>query len=208
MKTLVPTTIAALFSAAAAYAGGIEAPVIAAPVVAPSPVASSFAGAYGALAFGHATGVYSQSAPAGVADFDNGTAYGARVGYNFQNGSFVFGGELRHLQLQDVVVSVAGFGVADEVDAVTDLRGRAGYVFGNALVYGALGYSWAEVTTVGPDADVDGLHYGMGVEFNVNENIFLGVDYTQRDMDGVAAGVGVDVGADIDTLTLSAGFRF
>jgi opacity protein-like surface antigen len=52
--------------------------------------------------------------------------------------------------------------------------------------------------------DTDGLTFGLGVEYNVTERLFLGADVSRRDL----SGNGLRFEAEIDTLTLRGGFRF
>jgi hypothetical protein len=77
----------------------------------------------------------------------------------------------------------------------------------NFMVYDAAGYSVAQVDSAGSDVSVDGWNASVGFEMNMSDGIFLGVDYTLREMDGVGGGVTV-FEAEVDTYSLSLGFRF
>jgi opacity protein-like surface antigen len=138
-----------------------------------------------------------------IVDFDeDGHAYGGFVGYNFQRGNVVFGGELRGLMLNDVSRSYEAdddtrqqrartardFSASFEVDYVVDLRARVGFAAGDALLYAAGGLSRAglsgELCGFGSCESMDdtasGFNAGLGVEYNVTESMFVGADYTMR----------------------------
>ncbi len=79
------------------------------------------------------------------------------------------------------------------------------YVRGNApisdslMIYGLLGYGAAEVTIDfdnGDKVELDesGVSYGLGVQFDLNETLALGVDW-----------VAFDLGDDVDFYTVNAG---
>lgn len=136
-------------------------------------------------------------------DFSNGTAYGAVAGYNLQRGRFVYGGEVRHLFMDDFSQTTL------EMGEVTDLRGRIGLVAGQALIYGAAGWSWGtlENTATGAEGDLEGASFGVGVEYNLGGRFFAGADVSARRLSG---GLGTDAEADIDvnSATLQIGLRF
>jgi outer membrane immunogenic protein len=132
-------------------------------------------------------------------------AYGVFGGFNVQNGNFVFGGEGRYLVFDGVDIGGAG-APRGEVENTFDLRARAGLAAGDALFYGALGYSWVGVDIFGDSGTLDGLNFGLGAEYNVTDSIFVGVDFTRRDVSGEVGGL--DVEGDVDTATLRVGFRF
>ncbi|MBF9058568.1 outer membrane beta-barrel protein [Rhodobacterales bacterium HKCCSP123] len=164
-------------------------------------------------------------------EFDeDGHAYGGFVGYNVQRGNVVFGGEVRGLMFNDVSrtydfdreffstnqLYINGYdgdfpSASLEVDYVVDLRARAGFAAGDALIYGAAGWSRAglsgEMCAYGSCESMDdtasGPNAGVGVEYNVTESLFVGADYTMRWLE-------IDGGPDLDlnTLTLRGGFRF
>ena len=206
MRNLVSYAASAVvMSALGAHAGGIAEPAAPPAVISPAPVTEAFEGGYVALSFGQVRGGFDDT-PGGSFTLEDGTAFGARAGYNFQNSHLVLGGDLRYLQFNDFQFVTPGIGVTAEIDSVTDLRGRVGYAMGEFMAYGALGYSWAELTAIGGVVDLNGVNYALGVEYNVTDSIFVGLDFTWRDLDGSAGGVDTD--ADIDTFTLSAGFRF
>ncbi|MEQ8368237.1 MAG: outer membrane beta-barrel protein [Roseicyclus sp.] len=195
----------------AAVAGGVVPSEIVPVVVAPAD--DPFDGFYGGLSLGTVQGDVTDVGTATTFAFNDGTAYGGFLGYNFQNGALVLGGEARVLRFNDhdfsVMAGVVGGPVITnegELDGVTDLRGRVGYAFGDVMVYGAAGWSWATLTALGGEADVDGHNVGLGIEYNVSDSIFVGFDYTDRDLSGANATNDFDVNN--STATLRVGFRF
>jgi outer membrane immunogenic protein len=208
-RKIMLSTVAFVASAGIAAAGGVAETAAPAVVTPAAPMVSgAFDGFYAGLSYGTVSGQVVDTPPPGgqLTLLDDGTAFGGVAGYNVQNGAFVLGGELRYLHLNGFENILAGFGVAASFDSVTDIRGRAGYAMGNFMVYGALGYSWSNYGNLAGDVDVDGVNYGLGVEFNVTDSIFVGADYTWRDLDGFDAPVTSEV--DLDTFTLTGGIRF
>lgn len=198
------TTLAAALVLAAsntAFAGPVEVPPALPPVIVdPCPLA--FDCFYLGLEYGHANGEGTGGVTGGpplALDFD-GDIYGAFAGYNVQNGSLVYGGEVRYLHL-----SFNSAGV--EIDTVLDARARVGFaVSDQILVYGAAGYSTASATAAAVDFNMTGFNYGIGAEYNVSESFFVGVDVTGRDVEG-SVGI-LDYDSTINSATLRLGFRF
>lgn len=193
----------------AAVAGGVVPSEIVPVVVAPAD--DPFDGFYGGLSLGTVQGDVTDVGAPATFPLNDGTAFGGFLGYNFQNGALVLGGEARVLRFNDhdysgVTVGAAPVPVFAELEGVTDLRGRVGYAFGDVMVYGAAGWSWGTLNAFGTDTDVDGHNVGLGIEYNVNESIFVGFDYTNRDLSGVNATDEYEV--DNSTATLRVGFRF
>lgn len=104
--------------------------------------------AAGADAFssGFCPGLATAAVPtAGCADDDDGMAAGARVGYDWQRGAFVFGG-LADVARVDVVDHVSAFSTTPafysfsrELRSITSFRARAGVAGNRAFVYGTAG---------------------------------------------------------------------
>lgn len=206
MKNVLVSAIALAASTMVAHADGPTVASVIAPAVA-APTASTFSGFYGGLEYGRASSsgditlVTAGGPVVSAEDFDDGAAFGAFAGYNRQNGNLVYGGELRYLSFSDV--NALNF----EIDDVWDVRGRLGVTAGSFLFYGALGWSWANTSSPVADGDLDGLNYGLGVEYNVTDRFMLGLDYTTRDMDGdFTPNVAYD--GDVETLSVRIGMRF
>ncbi len=202
MTRITLTTTALILSTTAAFAGPVDVPPPPPPVVVAAD--DPFEGFYIGLEYGH-----SQTSGAEIEDgdppesfnIDNDTVFGAFAGYNVQEGALVYGGEIRYLHI-DLVDATTGF----TMDSVLDIRARLGYALNDAaMVYGALGYSTGDATDV-TSFDMSGFNYGVGAEYNLTESIFLGVDYTGRQLEGERPGFSYE--ADVNTLTLRAGLRF
>jgi len=190
----------AMVIAGPAAAGGI-APVVVepAPVIIPAPVAvaADWSGFYGGLSYSQTMG--SLDAGAGATDFEDGTAPGAFAGYNWQNGNFVFGGELAYHAISDSELTGTP---GTELSSAIDLKGRLGYAAGRVMPYLALGYSSATLDVGADSFDLTGASYGIGVDFLVTDNIFVGAEYLQRDL----SGDGYE--ADPSTLGIRVGYKF
>lgn len=149
----------------------------------------------------------------GCRDDQGGDELGARVGYDWQTGSWVFGGVLEYTD-NDARDSQTAFSTTPafyeftrDLDQMLALRARAGYVFGETGDW--LGY----VTAGGVRADVDhsfrtsngansftprgsdkvnGYQAGLGIERRVTENFSIGMEYlfTRLDDDDYEVAVG------------------
>ena len=141
--------------------------------------------------------------------FESVPALGVFAAYNFQNGSTVFGGEVRTLHFNDFIDYLD----RNEVRAVIELRWRVGMTRGDALFYGAVGYSVASVDPEGETIfDMDGLNVGAGVEYNITDNFFVRGDFTHRTLRGDLVTRpwlrNTPWDQNLQTVTVSAGYRF
>ncbi len=169
-------------------------PVPIAPIVAP---AFAWDGAYAGVVLGYGEGMYTNGVSVldeiGV-DIDvNGAIYGAKLGYNFQSGSTVYGVEA------DITNGPTGLtpqgtagpdwwcGTGDcyaNIDAVATIRGRAGVLASSDfLIYGTAGIAIAQVTggIVASPQDGGGTAYGavggVGAEYAVGSSASVGAEY-------------------------------
>lgn len=79
---------------------------------------------------------------------------------------------------------------------------------GEALIYGTIGATlteWQEGPGNG-GYDGNGFLYGVGVDYLVSPQFFIGAEYLVRDVESDWTGGTFD--ADLDTLTLRAGMKF
>lgn len=154
-----------------------------------SPVAAQdWSGIYGGLSLSRTTGGVDQI-NAGVLESSfsySGNQVGAFVGYGIQQGNLVYGGELSFgngdISNNDVTPE------ENYLSGTLDLRGRVGYATGNLLVYGALGWSKADVNFAGVAAadeplSASGLSYGLGVDMHINDRMFVGAEVQRRNLD-------------------------
>lgn len=188
-----------------AMAGGL-APVVEEPapaVVAPAPVmpaVADWSGLYGGLSYSKSMGNYDNG---GSVDFDDGTAPGAFLGYNFQNGAFVYGGELAYHKFNDTTLKGTP---STEANDTVDLKARLGYAAGNALIYGTAGYSMASIDTAGGSQDFNGVNYGLGVDYLISDHFVVGAEYLKRNLSGQDSASGID--SDLSTLGVRVGYKF
>lgn len=139
-----------------------------------------------------------------------GSGLGAFAGYNMQNGNVVFGAEVAYSPFTADDPAGAHSGTRK---GYFDLKGRLGYTFGQALVYGLVGYSHA-TTIESPgnvDIDTDGMNIGLGLDYRVGERAFVGVEIIQRSMDGdyTASGFpGWTFDSRSQAVSVRAGFSF
>jgi opacity protein-like surface antigen len=213
-KTLSTAALLAAM-ASVAQAGGtvepqieqqVDGPVV--QVVEPVTQMHNWTGAYGGLMFGQSSGDFtatpSQSSPA-TGDIDSGNRYGAFVGYNMQRGNLVYGAELG-LSKPDFNVSVAPSVAIDST--MIDVKGRLGFAMDRAMVYGTIGYMSSGFTDTNDSTktDLNGMTYGLGIDYMVTQSVFVGLEYQRANLSGSQSGYAVD--ANLDTIALRLGYQF
>lgn len=168
--------------------------------------AQDWSGFYGGLSLGRATADMDYGDDGSVeGDFD-GSETTAFLGYNFQNGSLVYGGELAYSRsgLADVVAPVETF------KSFIDLKGRLGYAAGQGLFYAVLGYS--KNTYFREDASMNstgnGLAYGIGAEYMVNDKLFVGAEVLRRNFANDANTDYIALSGDVQTVSVRIGMSF
>ena len=149
----------------------------------------------------------------GCSDDAGGDEWGARVGYDWQMGSLVFGGLVEYTS-NDARDSQSFFSTTPafyeftrDLDSMLAVRGRIGYAFGETqdwLGYVTAGYAKGKVDqsfrtsntvnsfTLRGDDEADGYQAGIGIERRVLENFSVGLEYvfTQLDVDDNVVRVG------------------
>ncbi len=208
MKNILTTIALALGSASQALAGNpAPAPAPAVPVAPPvAAAASDWSGFYagGLVSFDSGTtSAFINNVPVVSRALEPTTAFGGFVGYNRQVNNLVFGGELAYTTGDVPVTTLANSFVTDRVD----VKGRLGYSFGSALVYGVVGYSWATTNDNGPLYPDEGLNYGVGLDYMINDHIFVGAEYLMRDLTGPDVGI-IRIDSTINSATIRAGYKF
>jgi predicted porin len=197
MKTLYKFGSAAAVSMSllgtTAIAGNLSDPVVetvATPVFEPVAVGTDWTGAYGGLNLGYGD----IDTNIGVSGDD--MTYGLHVGYDYDFGQFVLGGELEY-DKADIELG----GGAAEVDSVTRLKLRGGYDLGRTLIYATGGIAQVD-TSLG---DENGEFIGVGVAYQVTDRFTVGGELLEHRFDDIN-GSGVD--ADATTFNLRGSFRF
>lgn len=179
-----------------AFAGTLEAPIAdPLPPAAPPPppplpsLGGEWTGGYAGVQLG-----YGDVNGTGAADGDD-AVFGVHVGYDYDFGTFVLGGELDY---DDADIDLGG---AASVDSVTRLKLRAGYDFGRTLGYFTAGVADLD-TSLGSET---GAFFGIGASYQINERYTVGAELLEHNFDDIS-GTGVD--ADATTLTVRGSIRF
>lgn len=201
--TLAAATLAALSTPVLAGGPTIVEPDPMPAVAAPAS-STDWSGPYAGLSYGRFSGDFTSSV--GVmsfpTDYESSNGPGAFLGYNFQRGQMVYGGELSYSKTSMMIIADGD----DFLDSLIDLRGRVGYSVGRALVYGSVGYSRGDLTINGTDnPTVSGASFGVGVDVKVTQQVFVGIDYTSRNLSGTNENPANTF--DMDTTVKSVGLR-
>jgi len=184
--TLKTLTAAALISAAMAPAAFAD--------------ATAFEGFYG----GFSMGVTAPDINAIPTDFDAGLSGDVFVGYNFAvSPDWVIGGELSYGM--SAGHQAAGGALNFDLENILTVSGRAGYVFGNTMVYGRVGYQTATMNSnfAPVSFDADGYVLGLGLEQMFAENISGRIEVSRSYLD--VTGLGVPPGTELDATRISVG---
>ena len=192
-------------SAIAAHAGDMDAPQDT-PDVAPVEEATSWAGFYGGLSYSSVSGGLNENTATFIyPDLNRSGAAGAFIGYNWQNNNLVYGAELNHTAVD---TNLVGYPNSFQQD-VTEIRGRLGYTPANdLLVYGFLGYASTRINDSGIIVDQTGVSYGVGMDYMVWNNTFVGLELARRDVSGTIGASTDTAGTEIDTVSLRVGYKF
>lgn len=159
-------------------------PVAPAPIVMPS---TDWTGGFGGVQLGYGD---LELAPGE----DDGVVYGGQLGYDYDFGNFVLGGEF------DFIGTDISIGTTS-VDSLMRLKARLGFDVGNALIYGVAGGARAD-TAIGDDT---GWVAGIGAEYRVYNNVTVGGEYLYHSFDDFA-GSGSDLKG--STIAAKVNYRF
>lgn len=190
---LMATSTAAILIAGPVVAGGLQ-PIAAEPVVqTAAPIAAyggNWTGGYAGLSFGN---INVDTNIPGV-DGDD-TSVGVHLGYDYDFGQFVLGGELEY---ESTDIDLSG---AATVDSVTRLKLRGGYDLGRTLIYLTAGVAEVD-TSIGSDRGPFG---GIGVAYQVTDRFYVGGEVLGHRFENIG-GTGVD--ADATSVSIRGGVRF
>lgn len=196
--------VSALLASSTAYAadtGGFYEPAPQAPAVAaPFDWTGPYIGVFG----GVTTGDFEYEAGADGIDerlnvdiSGGGFVGGAQVGYDWQASNWVFGGVADIAftnHSAEISGSIDGLGSASaesKLKYLGTLRGRVGYAFDRALIYGhgGLAFGKTEQTisidglgSVGESQSRTGWTIGAGAEYAVTDRVSLGTEYSYVDL--------------------------
>lgn len=169
------------------------------PVTAPNLWAGFYVGLNGGYASGNGGDVIDYN---GGADYltraqPKGGFGGGQIGYNFQSGSFVYGVE-SDFQGASIGSSAAGlsannntaFTSRENIDWFGTVRGRLGWAFGPALLYGTGGFAYGNVNQravlgndiLGNNSTQTGYTVGGGIEYKFTPNWSVKAEYQYIDL--------------------------
>lgn len=136
-----------------------------------------------------------------------GNGAGLMLGYNYASGPWVFGGELAYSKTK---IAELPPNSDYTFTSFLDLKARAGYAAGDALFYGALGTTFTKWQEGEGDGGYggDGLLYGIGLDYKVSPQVFVGAEYLRRNVTSDWNTAGETFDADPSTLTLRVGMSF
>lgn len=209
-KSIVLASALVLSASASAMAADAVYEVPAAPVAVDAP-AFTWAGAYAGVqgGAGWLDGTFSAFGGSATQDFDGGVV-GGFVGYNWQfSNGFVAGieGDVDYNFNEE---SAAGIDVG--TDWAGSVRGRVGYAFDRALVYGAAGWTFTNgyVKGLGVDENetFNGWTVGAGVDFAVTDNLFVRGEYRYNDFGDKDIVPGLNADLDQSVVKVGLGVKF
>jgi outer membrane immunogenic protein len=204
-KTVFAVALAAGLTAAGT-AGAADFPRNMAPYSAPAMSGLyNWSGAYAGLNLGYDWGKVTNSAvrPSGIAG-------GAQLGYNWQSGQFVFGGET-DFQFTGVDDTFAPFKFSNPWFGT--VRGRAGVAFNNVLLYATAGLAYGSLKGEIPGLDETrtelGWAGGLGMEYGFNPNWSARIEYLYMDLGSRGFTItGTDNGLQSNLLRLGVNYHF
>ncbi len=133
-------------------------------------VAEDWTGAYAGFSFGYADADGSGGAGG------SGGSFGPLIGYDYDFGNFVLGGELEYNRLNLDLGQSEG-----SLDSMSRLKLRGGYDFGSALGYVVLGT--ARANTSG-DSDTAAV-YGIGVAYPLGDRFVISGEALRQNFDDI-----------------------
>jgi len=172
------TVAAAAAAAAAGTAVAADLPRGPAPYYSPAVIVYNWSGFYAGLNLGYQWGHVTNTSidPAGFAG-------GGQLGYNWQNGQFVFGAET-DIQFSGADDTFAPYKFSNPWFGT--LRGRAGYAINNILLFGTLGLAYGDLEgqfgSLSETKTLFGWAGGVGMEVGVTSNWSAKVEYLYMDL--------------------------
>ena len=202
-KTLFAAVLATGLAAAGSAAAADLRPAPYAPIAQSG--LYNWSGAYAGLNLGYEWGSVTNSSvnPSGLTG-------GGQVGYNWQNGQFVFGAET-DLQFSGADDTFAPFKFSNPWFGT--LRGRAGIAFNNVLLYATLGLAYGDLRAQSAGLDETrtevGWTGGVGLEYGFAPNWSARVEYLYLDLGSRGFTLtGTDNGLQANLLRVGINYHF
>jgi len=192
-----------------AFAGGIGDTVVAAPTMVPAAQPSNWTGFYAGGQIGFADAEVSSAA---ISLDGNGVALGVHAGYTVDLGDFVLGAEVDFDTLNIDIGQPAVLGGGTIADWMARLKFRAGYDFGQTMVYGTAGFAQLrldESTDPNPANESSTEHghvFGVGIAHQISSTMIVSGEILHHDFSDIAGIAGLD--ADVTTASLRLSLRF
>ncbi|WP_424833575.1 outer membrane protein [Ruegeria sp.] len=153
-------------------------------------LAEDWTGAYAGFSFGYTDADGPRGS--GGNDFN----FGPHIGYDYDFGNFVLGGELEYNRLDLDLGRSEG-----SLDSMSRLKLRGGYDFGSALGYVIVGTAHADTS----GSSDTGAVYGIGVAYPINDRFVISGEALRQNFDNVTRSNG---GIDANVINLRTTFRF
>lgn len=224
MKRSLTISCAAILSAGMAQAGSLGAGLSEPMVMPPAPSAPAvhdWTGAYAGLGLGLGRGRHVTDAP-NVLPGSSGVVAGGLLGYNWQNGTMVFGAEASGLlgrMRGSAACATPGFECTSRVNNLLAVRGRIGVTSGSSLFFVTLGPALGSVqhsatdgvATFTESGRLRGAVLGAGLEHAFRDGWSLRGELEHYRFRGRDYGLNVvhaNVRTSVTVARLSAVFRF
>lgn len=212
IKSMLVTAATFAAISGAALAADLTPPPEPAPIAEEVPV-FTWSGGYIGLQGGGAWADGDLSVPGAHSTRNlDGGVFGAFAGWNFQNDNIVYGveGDV-YYNWNDGDKNVFGTRGNVGTDWAGGIRGRLGYSFDKALIYGAAGWTTTRGFIELPGDDekktLNGWTVGAGVDYAITNNIFARGEYRFNDY-GSADFSGIDLDVKQHQLTIGVGVKF
>ena len=150
----------------------------------------------------------SHTGGSGNGDLADNSPRGIFAGYQWTANAATLGVEIAHHT--HTAEDSAGLGSSrwDLID-VNDLKFRAATDLGGATIYGFVGYSsakWADFGAI-PEG-INGLNFGVGVQADLTDRFFAGVELIQRNLSGTVESGSVNLDMTNREAVARVGFNF
>lgn len=135
---------------------------------------------------------------------DESEALGFFGGYNHQFGQYVVGTEIH-------AMSYRGNAVLFSFDSLSDLfeaRIRGGYAFDRVLVTASVGYASQSYIALIGTTRMEGITYGIGVDYALPNNLLVGAEYVVRDMESASSALIPNLATQDESFRIRFGIRF